>query len=217
MHEKFQAGWLALALALTAGGMAPAQATTLLAEPTTATHHTTGTALSDTPAVTDGPSALSTLRAYAEMGHILAQYQLAQRHYHGDGLPRDLALAAMWFQRAADAGEPRSQLALAQLYAKGEGVARSERWAAYWIRQAAESGFREAQLQLGRLYERGQGLQKDEAEAYFWYCLASDGGWSGDEALRERERLGPQLTHVQRTSARYAAFHWRPRNSTGTH
>ena len=237
MHKKFQAGWLALALALTAGGMAPAQATTLLAEPTTATHHTTDTALSDTPAVTDGPSALSTLRAYAEMGHILAQYQLAQRHYSGDGVPRDLALAAMWyqraadageprsqlalaamwFQRAADAGEPRSQLALAQLYAKGEGVARSERWAAYWIRQAAESGFREAQLQLGRLYERGQGLQKDEAEAYFWYCLASDGGWSGDEALRERERLGPQLTHVQRTSARYAAFHWRPRNSTGTH
>ncbi|MDD2608200.1 MAG: tetratricopeptide repeat protein [Giesbergeria sp.] len=209
MHKKFQAGWLALALALTAGGMAPAQATTLLAEPTAAIQPDT--------ALSDGPSALSTLRAYAEMGHILAQYQLAQRHYSGDGVPRDLALAAMWYQRAADAGEPRSQLALAQLYAKGEGVARSERWAAYWIRQAAESGFREAQLQLGRLYERGQGVSKDEAEAYFWYCLASDGGWSGDDALRERERLGPQLTHVQRTSARYAAFHWRPRNSTGTH
>ncbi len=212
MQQKFQAGWLALAWALMAGGVPHAQATNRPAEPTTAVQQTADTALTN-----DGPSALSTLRAYAEMGHILAQYQLAQRHYNGDGVPRDLALAAMWFQRAADAGEPRSQLALAQLYAKGEGVTRSERWSAYWIRQAAESGFREAQLQLGRLYERGQGVSKDEAEAYFWYCLASDGAWSGDEALRERERLGPQLTHVQRTSARYAAFHWRPRNSAGTH
>ena len=208
MPKKFHACWLLLAL--TAGGIACAQPLAPLSE-------STSTETVTAPASAQEPSALSTLRAYAEMGHILAQYQLAQRHYNGDGVPRDLALAAMWFQRAADAGEPRSQLALAQLYAKGEGVTRSERWAAYWIRQAAESGFREAQLQLGRLYERGQGVNKDEAEAYFWYCLASDGGWSGDDALRERERLGPQLTHVQRTSARYAAFHWRPRNNTSTH
>lgn len=201
MHEKFQAGWLILALM--AGGMAHAQPSVLAADVAP-----TETVASPSAAA---PSAFSTLRAYAEMGHLLAQQQLAQRYYSGDGVARDLSLAALWFQRAADAGEPRSQLALAQLYAKGEGVARSERWAAYWTRQAAESGYRVAQLALGRLYERGQGVNKDEAEAYFWYCLASDGGWSGDDALRERERLGPQLTHVQRTSARYAAFHWQPR------
>lgn len=202
MPKKFHACWLLLAL--TAGGIACAQPLAPLSE-------STSTETVTAPASAQEPSALSTLRAYAEMGHLLAQYQLAQRYYSGDGVARDLPQAAMWFQRAADSGEPRSQLALAQLHAKGEGVARSERWAAYWTRQAAESGFREAQLQLGRLYERGQGVNKDEAEAYFWYCLASDGGWSGDDALRERERLGPQLTHVQRTSARYAAFHWRPR------
>lgn len=202
MHQKFHACWLLLALM--AGGIAHAQPLAPVTE--SAPVETLATS-----ATAEGPSALSTLRAYAEMGHILAQYQLAQRYYVGDGVARDLSLAALWFQRAADAGEPRSQLALAQLHAKGEGVSRSERWAAYWTRQAAESGFRDAQLQLGRMYERGQGVSKDEAEAYFWYCLASDGGWSGDMALRERERLGPQLTHVQRTSARYAAFHWRPR------
>ena len=187
MLKKFHACWLLLAL--TAGGIACAQPLVPLSE-------FTATDTVATPASAQEPSALSTLHAYAEMGHLLAQYQLAQRYYNGDGVARDLPQAAMWFQRAADSGEPRSQLALAQLHAKGEGVARSERWAAYWTRQAAESGFREAQLQLGRLYERGQGVNKDESEAYFWYYLASDGGWSGDEALRERERLGDRKSVV---------------------
>ncbi len=204
MPTKFQALWLTLAL--TAGGMACAQPSALAADvaPVDAI----------APAGVEALSSFSILRAYAEMGHILAQHQLAQRYATGEGVARDRSLAVLWFQRAADAGEPRSQLALSQLYAKGEGVARSERWAIYWMRQAAESGYRAAQVELGRWYERGQGVNKDEVEAYFWYYLASDGGWSGDDALRERERLGPQLTHVQRTSARYAAFHWQPRQAT---
>lgn len=156
-------------------------------------------------------AALPELRAYAEFGNVPAQYQLALRYFQGRGVERDAQQAAYWFRRAADVGEPRSQLALALMHAKGDGVPRVDRLAAYWMRQSAESGFHTAQLQLGGMYERGQGVSKDGTEAYFWYCLASESGWGSDEAVRQRDRLGQQLTHVQRESARSAVRYWRPR------
>lgn len=168
-------------------------------------------ALDTTELSQESGAALPELRAYAELGNVPAQYQLALRYFQGRGMARDAKQAAHWFRRAADVGEPRSQLALALMHAKGDGVSQSDRLAAYWMRQAAESGFYTAQLQLGGMYERGQGVPKDLVEAYFWYSLASESGWGSDEGLRQRERLGQQLTHVQRESARSAAHYWRPR------
>lgn len=190
--------WGCAVWALLGGGLACAQTVELPALDTTELSQESGAALPE-------------LRAYAELGNVPAQYQLALRYFQGRGMGRDAEQAAHWFRRAADVGEPRSQLALALMHAKGDGVAQVDRLAAYWMRQSAESGFHKAQLLLGGMYERGQGVSKDSTEAYFWYCLASESGWGSDEAMLQRERLGQQLTHVQRESARSAARYWRPR------
>ncbi|MDD3017839.1 MAG: tetratricopeptide repeat protein [Comamonas sp.] len=199
MHTTAHACGLTLTLVLTLAGTAQAQ-------PVPALFHEP----ERTEFIQQGGTGLSELRAYAELGYVAAQYQLAQRYLQSQGVERDAQQAALWLGRAAEEGDPRAQLELALLYLHGKGVPRSNLQAAHWMLQAAESGYQHAQLKVGAMYEHGLGLSKDPTEAYFWYCLASEGVWGNHQAVKERDRLGAQLTHVQRTSARTAVFHWRP-------
>ena len=94
----------------------------------------------------------------------------------GDGIPRDYALAAVHYRKAADAGHSGAQYNLAVLYAEGRGVEQSFPEAAKWYRRAAGSGDPEAQNNLGVLYATGQGVARDDAEAVRWYRLAASNG-----------------------------------------
>ena len=54
----------------------------------------------------------------------MAQNQLGQCYSSGKDLPKDDALAAFWFRKAAEQGDDRAQYNLGISYYNGEGVAK---------------------------------------------------------------------------------------------
>ncbi len=67
--------------------------------------------------------ALTLLTRAAEAGHEKSQHFLAMMYENGNGVERDLARAAFWYQKAADRGNRDAQLTYAMLLALGKGVA----------------------------------------------------------------------------------------------
>ena len=66
------------------------------------------------------------------------QHAFGLLHYNGEeGVKRDLATAAEWFQKAATQGLPGAQALLGGMYARGEGVERDMKQAVVWLRKAA--------------------------------------------------------------------------------
>ncbi len=58
----------------------------------------------------------------ASAGHLPEELELARDYYIGRGVSRDLSLAAYWYRRAADQGDPGAQVDIGYLYLKGIGV-----------------------------------------------------------------------------------------------
>ena len=58
----------------------------------------------------------------AEQGHVVAQTNIAVMFAQGLGVPKDMAVAAKWFQLAAKAGNAKALFKLATMYATGDGV-----------------------------------------------------------------------------------------------
>jgi len=58
----------------------------------------------------------------AERGNTAAQYSLGILYQQGEGVLRDLGMAAHWYRNAAERGDPDAQLNLGLLYAQGEGL-----------------------------------------------------------------------------------------------
>ncbi|MBB5753388.1 peptidoglycan-binding protein [Prosthecomicrobium pneumaticum] len=84
-----------------------------------------------------GPVALET---DAALGDAAAQFEVAARYAEGRGAPQDMALAAQWYERAANGGVAVAQYRLASLYERGEGVPRDPARAKSWYERAAAQG-----------------------------------------------------------------------------
>jgi TPR repeat protein len=65
----------------------------------------------------------------------------------------DLARAAKWYQRAADAGHSEAQLALADLYLEGMGVEQSVDQAQEWYQRAADQGSQRGAEMLAKIQQ----------------------------------------------------------------
>ena len=94
----------------------------------------------------------------AAAGSAPAQCQLGERYLRGiRGVPKDLALAALWLQRAADAGLPRSEALLGALFLRGDAVFVSAEadfdLGLDLVHRAAEHGVVAAQHLVDRLHE----------------------------------------------------------------
>jgi len=98
----------------------------------------------------------------------------------GVGVPRDDALAAEWFHRAADAGLAQAQYNLGVLYEHGQGVRLDGRAALVWYSRAAEQGYEPARERLDALMAK---LRLDEVPAAA--RLARAGGTAPEEARAE--------------------------------
>lgn len=61
-----------------------------------------------------------TLRTEAEQGDVRAQFELGRRYMHGQDVVRDFNQAAIWLQRAADAGHLVAAIYVNELKAKQE-------------------------------------------------------------------------------------------------
>ena len=72
--------------------------------------------------VVAGQTREESLRAQAEQGNAVAQYNLGLMSYDGEGMPQDDAEAFQWFRRAAEQGYADAQLSLGVMHANGQGL-----------------------------------------------------------------------------------------------
>ncbi len=87
----------------------------------------------------DYRTALSAFRALAERGDGDAEFMLGAMYFYGKGVPRDPALAAVWFHKAARKGNAGAQLAFGSLHIRGLGVRQDLVKALMWLDLAGRS------------------------------------------------------------------------------
>ncbi|KAI9598901.1 hypothetical protein BDF19DRAFT_347085, partial [Syncephalis fuscata] len=124
----------------------------------------------------------------AELDVAVAQRELGR--IYEDGLlscPKDPAMSATWFQRAADSGDAVAALAMSAWCIKGVPgrFDRDDRAAFEWCRKAVEQGLADAEYAFGYYHEAGIGVQMDKDVAIAWFRKAAAGG---SELARERVR-----------------------------
>jgi len=118
---------------------------------------------------------LTILRAQAEQGDPLAQFDLGQAYYSGKfGLATHYAEAIHWYLKAAAQNDVKAQHNLGVCYRDGQGVATNYVEAVKWFRKAAGQNYAMAQVNLGLCYDQGQGVAKDAVEGAKWYRKAAE-------------------------------------------
>ena len=160
-------------------------------------------------------AALGDLRKDANLGYAPAQFYLAKLYETGEaGLPKDIAAAREWTQRAADNGERKAMHNLGLYYFEGTGGTKNLTMAAQWFRKAANLGLVDSQYNLARLYEGGFGVPQSQQDALAWYLIAAR---SGDaESRAAAERLKAQLPPATARAAQSVADAFRPSAPTAT-
>src|SRR2546428_12564123 len=65
---------------------------------------------------------LAQLQKEADSGDTNAMYKLGVTYLRGDGVPKDAAKAAEWWQKAAAQGDAEAQRGFGRMYYDGDGV-----------------------------------------------------------------------------------------------
>ncbi|MBS4095954.1 MAG: sel1 repeat family protein [Sulfuricella sp.] len=128
----------------------------------------------------------------AERGSTSSQVLLAVLYANGDGgKEKNDKLAAYWFERAAEGGNPYAQQKLGDLYEAGRGVPLNLKVAADWREKAARRGNVDAQAKLGKMYLEGRGVDKDYRQAESWLNRAAvEGSGEAQFLLGKMYHLG---------------------------
>ena len=153
---------------------------------------------------------LAQLRALAEQGNAVAQYNLGFRYANGDGVPQDNAEAERWYRLAAYQGHADAQYSLGLMYQLGYGVPEEDAEAERWYRLAADQGHADAQSNLGLMYARGDGVPEDDVLAYMWWNLAAAQGNDAAQGLKdllEVDMTREQIVEGQRLSTEWLEAH----------
>lgn len=123
--------------------------------------------------------AVSLLQPLAMDGNPRAQVILGRCYENGTGVPQDMAVAAKWYQLAAEKNDSEGQVLLAYQYAYGTGLAKNEKKAADLMQRAATAGNPEAQYNLALAYGQGRyTFPKDTAQSFLWAKAAADQGFA---------------------------------------
>lgn len=125
---------------------------------------------------------LSLIEPLAGDGNARAQVMLGRCYENGLGVTQDLAVAAQWFQLAAEQNDSEAQVLLAYCYEVGAGVPKDPRQVMNLMTRAAESGNAEAQFNLALNYSQGlYGAPKNERESFRWASLSAQQGYAQAE------------------------------------
>ncbi|BCG48316.1 hypothetical protein GEOBRER4_n3202 [Citrifermentans bremense] len=122
------------------------------------------------------PRRIRWYRKDAQLGHVMAQYNLADAYYYGEEVPRDRREAAKWYLKAAEQGNAPAQYMMGLMLLQRDGVQNAPAEGVAWLRKAASSGHREAQYQMGRCLLQGIGGRRDREEAILWLRKAAAQG-----------------------------------------
>ncbi len=120
----------------------------------------------------DYAAAVKEYTAMANAGNISAQLVLGALYNKGGLIPRDDKVAAQWFQKAADQGNPEAQYQLGTLYESSQ-LPQNYALATAWYNKAAQKGSAKAQVRLGHIYSRGLGITQNYNDAVLWYGKAA--------------------------------------------
>lgn len=125
---------------------------------------------------------LMLIEPLAGLGNPRAQVMLGRCYENGLGVTQNMAVAAQWFQLAAEQNDPEAQVLLAYCYEVGAGVPKDPQQVMNLMTRAAMSGNAEAQFNLAINYSQGiYGAPKNETESFRWASLAAQQGYAQAE------------------------------------
>jgi TPR repeat protein len=105
------------------------------------------------------------LQVEAERGSIKEEVELGAAYFAGRGVPQNEKLAAYWYEKAANAGDPGAQKQMGYFYDVGIGVKRDPAQAMRWYQRAVAGGLISAKVNLGVSFLMGDMGTKDPAMA----------------------------------------------------
>lgn len=125
----------------------------------------------------------------AQRGNQCGEFFLGTMYHDGQGVSKNLPVAAEWYRKAAEQsgrwrGLAEKNLAeIADAFESGEGVKQDYAQAAKWHRVLAEWGIPKSQFRLGLVYAEGVGVPKDEKVSGEWFQKAADQGYPEAESI----------------------------------
>jgi TPR repeat protein len=121
----------------------------------------------------DADKAIALYGRAALLGDLAAQVNLGALYDEGNGgVHVDPATSFLWYQMAAERGEPQSQAKLGYFYAIGRGVAPDYARARGWLEKAAAQGDATSFYNLAHMYAAGTGVDVDDHVAADYYFRA---------------------------------------------
>lgn len=153
---------------------------------------------------------MNDLRAQAQAGDAMAQYQLAHALAQHSHEKKDLEAAVRWYTKAAEQGLAEASCNLGILHDEGRGTFKSSAQATLWYYKAAEQGDLHGQMLLGLKYAAAN----QNVKAYKWFAIAAAQGDASARALRDK--TGWLLTGEEIALARSQANGFIPQPSAVT-
>jgi TPR repeat protein len=127
------------------------------------------------------------------------RFYAGELYYQGKSVPKNIARAADWFNKAANLGSSEAMNRIGELWAAGMDGPPNPKQALGWYRKAADKGLAEGELNLGRALEKGEGTAQNPVDAWAWLKLASD---QNLPAARDgASQLAAKLTADERAAA----------------
>ncbi|MGO4440561.1 tetratricopeptide repeat protein [Rhizobium sp. RAF56] len=128
--------------------------------------------------------ALKWLTLAATAGDPVGQRNYAAFHMQGvTGSDPDYALAAQYYQKAAEQGDPTAQDMLSWMLLEGEIVPADPLKARHWAERAAEAGIAASMTRLGMLYHNALGVPRGAERAVHWWEKAAAKGDADAQAM----------------------------------
>lgn len=110
-------------------------------------------------------TALDLAQKLAEKGDARAHTLIGRIHAEGLGVPKNEALAAQWYKRAAELNDVDGMFAYGVILAEGRGVKKDRAGAAVMFERAALTGHAAANYNLGLLFLKGDGKPENPYRA----------------------------------------------------
>jgi len=144
----------------------------------------------------DYATALLEWRPLAEEGNEIAQFNLGNSYYYGNGVPQNYKSAVKWYKLAANQGVADAQFNLGNSYYNGNGVPQNYKSAVKWYKLAANQGSNKAQWNLGIMYSDGMGVEKNYILGYMYAVVSgsnADGEWAKSNMTQDELSTAKKL------------------------
>lgn len=97
-------------------------------------------------------------------------------YLEGNGVKKDLKIAASWIEKAANGGDDWAQFKFGMLLSDGIGIKKNESNAFEWLQKAFDAGNTDAIAPLGRMYKYGRGTPASPEKALELFRLGAEKG-----------------------------------------